>query len=384
MGGAATAGVAIEGNSISSNGGLASICIRTVSLRMTTWIPTQAPMGLQNFPLVTTATSDVDELTLSGTLNSNAALAYRVEFFASATADPSGNGEGQVYLGLTSVTTDAAGNASFNNVTLATPVAVGWVISATATSATNQTLEFALNRVVDIAPVLATGSVLVYTENQVATAINTVITVTDRLNATLASGTVSITANFVSGQDALGFTNVPATMGNIAGAYNAGTGVMTLTSAGATATKAQWQAALRAVTYSNSSDNPSVLARTVSYRVTTVQLIPTPSSALLTLRRSTMRRHSMRARLPCLARSTRMLEHPVGAVGTLISSLVDFRRPLRAKSITSPMWTPERSLVSRSPLLTRAWVPWWVLDQQWGGVDAAGHAECGQLASAQR
>ena len=56
-------------------------------------------------------------------------------------------------------------------------------------------------------------------------------------------------------------------MGNIAGVYNAGTGVMTLTSAGATATLAQWQAALRAVTYSNSSDNPSVAVRTVSYTV---------------------------------------------------------------------------------------------------------------------
>ena len=42
---------------------------------------------------------------------------------------------------------------------------------------------------------------------------------------------------------------------------------MTLTSAGGTATLAQWQAALRAVQYSNSSDNPSTSARTVSYQV---------------------------------------------------------------------------------------------------------------------
>ena len=54
-------------------------------------------------------------------------------------------------------------------------------------------------------------------------------------NATLASATVSITGNFVSGEDVLGFVN-GAGMGNIAGAYNAATGVMTLTSAGATAT----------------------------------------------------------------------------------------------------------------------------------------------------
>ena len=120
---------------------------------------------------------------------------------------------------------------------------------------------------VNDAPVLATGSVLAYTENQAATAINTVITTSDLDNATLASGTVSITANFVSGQDVLGFTNVPATMGNIAGVYNAATGVMTLTSAGATATTAQWQAALRAVTYSELERQPQCAARTVSYTV---------------------------------------------------------------------------------------------------------------------
>ena len=56
-------------------------------------------------------------------------------------------------------------------------------------------------------------------------------------------------------------------MGNIAGSYNATTGVMSLSSAGNTATVAQWQAALRAVQYSNSSDNPSTAARTVTYQV---------------------------------------------------------------------------------------------------------------------
>src|SRR5258706_3148865 len=85
--------------------------------------------------------------------------------------------------------------------------------------------------------------------------------------ATLSSGTISITGNFASGEDVLSFTNVPATMGNIAGSYNAGTGVMTLTSAGNTATLAQWQGALRAVQYSNSSDKPSTPSRTVSLTV---------------------------------------------------------------------------------------------------------------------
>src|SRR5207342_3295242 len=119
---------------------------------------------------------------------------------------------------------------------------------------------------VNDAPVLATGGVLNYTENDPATAIDTLITVSDVDNATLASATVAITGNFASGEDVLGFVN-GAGMGNIAGVYNAGTGVLTLSSAGATATTAQWQTALQAVSYSNTSNNPSALVRTVSYTV---------------------------------------------------------------------------------------------------------------------
>ncbi|HWA38587.1 MAG TPA: DUF4347 domain-containing protein, partial [Burkholderiales bacterium] len=118
---------------------------------------------------------------------------------------------------------------------------------------------------VNDAPVLATGSTLNYTENGAATAVNTSITVSDPDNATLSGATVSITGGFQSGQDVLSYTNNPGTMGNIAGSYDATTGVMTLSSAGNTATVAQWQAALRAVQYSNSSDNPSTSARTVSF-----------------------------------------------------------------------------------------------------------------------
>src|SRR5439155_1561630 len=120
---------------------------------------------------------------------------------------------------------------------------------------------------VNDASTLATGSTLNYTENGAAAPINAALTLADLDNPTLPSATVSITSNFAAAEDVLSFTNVPATMGNIAGAYNAGTGVMTLTSAGGTATLAQWQAAFRAVQYSNSSDNPSTSARTVSFTV---------------------------------------------------------------------------------------------------------------------
>ncbi|MCK1578962.1 VCBS domain-containing protein [Bradyrhizobium sp. 168] len=114
---------------------------------------------------------------------------------------------------------------------------------------------------VNDAPVLnANGGTLSYTENQAATAIDTVLTASDVDSTNLTGATVSITTNFASGQDVLGFTN----QNGITGSYNAGTGVLTLTGS---ATVANYQAALRSVTYSNSSDNPSGATRTISYQV---------------------------------------------------------------------------------------------------------------------
>ncbi|MCK1293045.1 VCBS domain-containing protein [Bradyrhizobium sp. 30] len=114
---------------------------------------------------------------------------------------------------------------------------------------------------VNDAPVLnANGGTLSYTENQAATAIDTVLTASDVDSTNLTGATVSITTNFASGQDVLGFTN----QNGITGSYNAATGVLTLTGS---ATVANYQAALRSVTYSNSSDNPSGATRTISYQV---------------------------------------------------------------------------------------------------------------------
>jgi VCBS repeat-containing protein len=111
------------------------------------------------------------------------------------------------------------------------------------------------------APVLnaADGS-LSYTENQAATAIDTVLTASDADSADLVSATVSITANFAAGQDVLGFTN----QNGITGSYNSATGVLSLSGASSVAS---YQAALRSVTYFNSSDNPSTATRTISYQV---------------------------------------------------------------------------------------------------------------------
>ncbi|MFV3370633.1 DUF4347 domain-containing protein [Pseudomonas sp. NY15435] len=92
------------------------------------------------------------------------------------------------------------------------------------------------------------------------------ITVTDADSPLLQSASVQITGNFQMIEDALGFTSNPSTMGDIVGIYDSSTGTLHLTSA-AGATAAQWQAALRSVTYSNSSDTPVTSNRTVTFVV---------------------------------------------------------------------------------------------------------------------
>lgn len=110
------------------------------------------------------------------------------------------------------------------------------------------------------APVVVAGGSLAYTENQAAAAINATLTVADIDSATLTGATVSISAGFVSGEDILDFIN----QSGITGTYDASSGVLTLTGS---ASIADYQAALRSVTYGNSSDAPTEAARTISFQV---------------------------------------------------------------------------------------------------------------------
>ncbi|HZT60235.1 MAG TPA: LamG-like jellyroll fold domain-containing protein [Pyrinomonadaceae bacterium] len=99
------------------------------------------PNNLQNFPVLTSAVSDGTNTTIQGTLNSFVGATFRVEFFSNPSCDPSGNGEGQVFLGSVNVPTDSSGNATIK-ATLPVAVASGQSITATATDATGDTSEF--------------------------------------------------------------------------------------------------------------------------------------------------------------------------------------------------------------------------------------------------
>lgn len=113
---------------------------------------------LQNYPVLTSVSSSGGTTTVQGTLNSTPATTFQVEFFANTACDPSGYGEGETFIGFTSVTTDAAGNASFTTM-LSTNVGCRSV-TATATDPLGNTSEFStcLNQAPTVGCAVGTGS----------------------------------------------------------------------------------------------------------------------------------------------------------------------------------------------------------------------------------
>jgi hypothetical protein len=86
----------------------------------------------QAAPVLTSAVTSGTTTTVQGTLTSVLSSTFTVQFFANPTADPSGFGQGQTFLGSASVLTDSTGTANFTFVS-PTAVPAGQFISATAT-----------------------------------------------------------------------------------------------------------------------------------------------------------------------------------------------------------------------------------------------------------
>jgi hypothetical protein len=115
---------------------------------------------------------------------------------------------------------------------------------------------------VNDAPVLGGGgNSVTFNEDDPAVVLDPSLTVSDADSATLASATVTISAGLVTGEDRLEYTDGDG----ITGTYDPATGVLSLTG---TATKAEYQAALRRVRYRNTNTaTPSDAPRTVQFRV---------------------------------------------------------------------------------------------------------------------
>jgi hypothetical protein len=135
-----TLGNSIRANSIFGNSGLG------IDLNYDGVTPNHlnnadtGPNDLQNFPLIKTATPGASTA-VSGSFNSLPNTTFTVDFYANPTRDPNFYGQGQIYLGSTSVTTDANGNTPFA-VTIPAATSAGEWITATATDPSGNTSEF--------------------------------------------------------------------------------------------------------------------------------------------------------------------------------------------------------------------------------------------------
>lgn len=72
----------------------------------------EGPNGLQNFPVLESATRACGTTEVRGDLDALAATTYRIDFYSNASCDPSGHGEGEVFVGTLQVLTDEGGHAA--------------------------------------------------------------------------------------------------------------------------------------------------------------------------------------------------------------------------------------------------------------------------------
>jgi hypothetical protein len=101
------------------------------------------PNNLQNHPIVTSVATSPDFTNIQGSLSSAPNQTYVIQLFANTALDPSGAGEGERFLGQTTVTTDGSGLGLFN-ANVPSTVGAGQFVTATATatSASGDTSEF--------------------------------------------------------------------------------------------------------------------------------------------------------------------------------------------------------------------------------------------------
>jgi hypothetical protein len=228
--------------------------------------------NLQNFPDLVSAASSGGNTTILGTLNSTASTTFDLHFYSSPTADGSGFGEGQVYLGTDSVTTDGSGNVAINTTLIGVSVTNGHVITATATDPTGNTSEFSIavsvatpNPVLDLDANNSSGQAgadfaVAWAEDGPPVNIaDADATLFDPDSPTLDSLTVTIT-NLLDGAAELLSASTGGTAINAS--YDSMTGVLSLTGAD---TVANYQQVLRSVTYDNMLQDPNTTARIVTF-----------------------------------------------------------------------------------------------------------------------
>jgi hypothetical protein len=172
----------------------------------------------QAAPVLNSVTSSGGGTTVTGSLTGAANAKFTLEFFANATGNQSGFGEGQTFLGTTSVTTNAQGTYDFvANLPTALPASER-IVAATATDTNNDTSSFSKDVTAALLPINAaaagnvtavegasfTAAVATFTDPNGATALSD-------YSATIAWGDGHNSAGTISGPDANGVFTVSGT-----------------------------------------------------------------------------------------------------------------------------------------------------------------------------
>jgi hypothetical protein len=135
----------VLGNTIGNNGGL-GIDLGTFGIVTANDLNDSdtGPNKLMNFPVLTTAQLDGQVLYIAGTINTETNTTVRIEFFVNQSADGSGHGEGQFYLGFVSIQMGSANTVPFSFAAAPPllPLDPGQFITATATEGLGNTSEF--------------------------------------------------------------------------------------------------------------------------------------------------------------------------------------------------------------------------------------------------
>ena len=180
-----------------------------------------------NYPVLNSASASSNSTTITGSLTGAAGQTFTIQFFSNTATDPSSYGQGQTYVGSTTVTTDSSGNAKF---TFVAPSNLGGqLMSATATDSTGDTSEFAkdipVHAAIIVSPIVTTTSLAVGpSPSSGGQAVNLTAIVT-AADSSLPTGMVTFFADgralgqavplhVVNGQDTATFTTSLSTPGS--------------------------------------------------------------------------------------------------------------------------------------------------------------------------
>ncbi|MCA9157444.1 MAG: DUF4347 domain-containing protein, partial [Planctomycetales bacterium] len=143
--GSQATGNKLVGNRITANGGL-GIALDSGAVNSNDYLDADSGANAgQNYPTITMAEVRGTDLFVAGTLGTSPNATFSLDFYSNSISDGSLHGEAAVYLGSTSVTTDADGNGTFSLTLFGVNVTAGQHITATATDSSNNTSEFAQN-----------------------------------------------------------------------------------------------------------------------------------------------------------------------------------------------------------------------------------------------